>query len=71
MSTNLTDSFLRLTQVLAIVPVSRSTWYAGIQAGRYPAPVKLGERASAWRRSDIERLVQELAGVQETGGTPA
>jgi prophage regulatory protein len=41
---------------LRIIPVSRSTWYAGIQAGDYPAPVKLGLRAAAWRRSDIEKL---------------
>jgi predicted DNA-binding transcriptional regulator AlpA len=28
--------------------------------GRYPKPVKLGERASAWRVEDIRRLVEEL-----------
>ena len=67
MSTNLTDSFLRLKQVLAIVPVSRSTWYSGVQTGRYPAPIKIGERCAAWRRSDIDRLVQELSGVQAEG----
>lgn len=45
--------------------MARSTWYAGIQAGRYPAPVKLGERCAAWRSSDIDRLVKELVGVPE------
>jgi prophage regulatory protein len=54
--TNTTEPFLRLPEVLRIIPVSRSTWYAGIQAGDYPAPVKLGLRAAAWRRSDIEKL---------------
>ncbi len=55
-----TDSFLRLPQVLEIIPVCRATWYAGVKAGRYPAQVKLGPRAAAWKRSDIERLVASL-----------
>lgn len=54
--THTTESFLRLPEVLKIIPVSRSTWYAGVQAGRYPEPVKLGLRAAAWRRCDIEKL---------------
>lgn len=56
-----TDSFLRLPEVLAIVPVSRGTWYAGIKTGRFPAQVKIGPQIAVWRRSDIERLVASLA----------
>lgn len=56
-----TDSFLRLPEVLAIIPVSRATWYEGIKKGRFPAPVKLGARVSLWRRSDIEQLVASLS----------
>lgn len=54
---NTSDSFLRLPEVLNIIPVSRATWYEGIKAGRFPAQVKLGPRVAAWRRSDIDRLV--------------
>jgi prophage regulatory protein len=56
-----TDSFLRLPEVLAIIPVSRATWYEGINKGRFPAPVKLGPRVSLWRRSDIEQLVAAIS----------
>ncbi|WP_144373263.1 helix-turn-helix transcriptional regulator [Vogesella urethralis] len=56
-----TDSFLRLPEVLAIIPVSRATWYDGIKKGRFPAPVKLGPRVSLWRRSDIELLIASLS----------
>ncbi|MCG9115922.1 AlpA family phage regulatory protein [Laribacter hongkongensis] len=56
-----TDSFLRLPEVLAIIPVSRATWYEGIKKGRFPAPVKLGPRVSLWRRSDIEHLVASIS----------
>lgn len=49
---------LRLRQVLAILPVSRSTWLAGVKSGRYPQPVRsLGKRITAWRVEDIRALL--------------
>ena len=48
--------FLRISSVLAPrgpIPVSRSTWWAGVKAGRYPKPVKLGLRITARRVEDI------------------
>ena len=53
------DSLLRLPEVLALVPVSRATWYAGVKSGRYPQPVSLGPRCVAWKASDIQRLVSQ------------
>ncbi len=58
--------FLRLPQVLKIIPVSKSTWWGGIRSGKYPRPVKLSERTSAWRRSDIVALCERLSGNGET-----
>lgn len=53
------DRLLRLREVLQIIPVSRSSWYEGVKAGRYPAPVRLGPRTTAWRESDIRALMEE------------
>ncbi len=50
--------FLRLPEVLKLYPVSRSTWWAGIRSGRYPKPVNLGRRMTAWRAEDIRDLIQ-------------
>jgi prophage regulatory protein len=55
-----TTGFARLPVVLAHVPVSRSAWWAGIQEGRFPAPVKLGPRTTAWRAEDIRELIERL-----------
>lgn len=55
------SGFLRLPQVLALFPVSKSTWWKGIAEGRYPAPVKLGERVSAWRAEDINALIETVS----------
>lgn len=62
------DVLLRLPEVLAIFPVSRSTWYQGIKDGRYPSPLKIGVRASAWRASQIEQLIAaaSLAGMAQS-----
>jgi predicted DNA-binding transcriptional regulator AlpA len=50
--------YLRLPEVLALFPVSKSTWWAGIKKGRYPVGVKLSERTTAWRVEDIRKLIE-------------
>ncbi len=44
----------------AIIPVSKSTWWAGVKSGRFPKPVKLGPRVTAWRVEDIRALIASL-----------
>ncbi len=56
--------FVRLASILAPrgpIPVSKSTWWAGIKDGRFPKPVKLGPRTTAWRVEDIRRLIEKGA----------
>lgn len=55
-----TTGFLRLPQVLAIVPICKSSWYAGCRSGRYPKPVKLGPRTTAWRAEDITAFISKF-----------
>ena len=51
--------YIRLKEVLAIIPVSKSTWYKGIADGRYPKPTKrLGSRIAAWDVNDIRSLLE-------------
>lgn len=52
------DGLLRERQVLEILPIGRSTWWAGVKAGRFPQPIKLGPRTTCWRKSDIQKLVE-------------
>jgi len=54
--------FYRLPQILEIICVSKSAWWAGVAKGVYPASVKLGPRTTAWRKSDIFELVAKLSG---------
>lgn len=59
--------FLRLEDVLTLIPVSRATWYAMVKAGEAPQQVALFRRAVAWRTQDIRTLIDRLSGA----GAPA
>ena len=49
--------FLRQPQVLAFVPISKSTLWRRIQAHTFPEPVKLSQRVTVWRAEDIRRWI--------------
>ena len=54
--------YLRLSQIVpSIIPVSKSTWWAGVKTGNYPRDVKLSARCTAWRVEDIRTLIEQLA----------
>ncbi|MEQ1870681.1 MAG: AlpA family phage regulatory protein [Vicinamibacterales bacterium] len=49
--------FVRLPQILRVLPIGKSTWWAGVRIGKFPAPIKLGARVSVWRVQDIRALL--------------
>lgn len=59
--------FLRLPQIIGnpnavppippIIPVKKSCWWEGVKTGRFPKPVKLSARVTAWRVEDIRALI--------------
>ena len=54
------EGFVRLPQVLAVIPVSKTQFWEGIKTGKYPSPIKLGPRTTAWRVEDIRGLIERL-----------
>lgn len=61
--------FLKLPQIIGdakaqppippIIPVKKSTWWAGCKTGRFPEPVKIGNgRGTFWRVEDIRALIE-------------
>jgi predicted DNA-binding transcriptional regulator AlpA len=68
--------YVRLSQIVGnpkanppippIIPVSKSTWWAGVKSGRYPKPVKtLGPRITAWHVDDIRALIKRASTADE------
>lgn len=58
----LPQGFLRLPQVLSLIPVSRSTIWKGVREGRFPKPVKLSERVTVWRARDVQEYIERNGG---------
>ena len=56
--------FLRLPQVLAVIPISKSAWWEGCRTGRFPKPVKLGPRTTVWKAEDIAELINRIGNDQ-------
>jgi predicted DNA-binding transcriptional regulator AlpA len=60
--------YLRIWQIVGdkkrgiepILPIGRSTFLAGVKSGKYPQPVKLSERTTAWRKADILTLLDSM-----------
>lgn len=60
--------FVRLSNIIgdpkanppipAIIPVSKSTWWAGIKSGIYPPGLKIGPRITVWRIEDIRAFIE-------------
>ncbi len=59
MQTPATGSLERLPTVKARTGLSRSEIYRRVQAGTFPAPIKLGERASAWDSREVARWIAD------------
>ena len=53
--------FIRLPKVLELIPVSRSTWWAGVANGHFPKPCKPTPRTSAWKCEDIRELIEVIS----------
>jgi len=61
---------VRVKQILAPIgpiPVSKSTWWAGVKDGRFPQPIKLSPNTTVWRVEEIRALFE----VQYTAQTDA
>ena len=64
--------FLRLSQIIGnpnatppippIIPVKKSTWWAGCKSGKYPHPIKLSPHVTVWRVEDVRALITSVGG---------
>lgn len=59
------DPLMRLKQVLEVFPISKASWYAGIETGIYPRPKRMGKKAVGWLASEIKALIDSLQRTDE------
>lgn len=63
--------YLRIKQIIGdkkakpplppIIPIGRSSWWDGVKKGKFPKPVKIGERTTAWKVEDIKNLIESYS----------
>ena len=56
--------FVRLKSIIGPgnpIPVSKSTWWAGVKSGRFPKPVKIGPKTSVWAVEGLRDLIKKLS----------
>ena len=61
--------YLRLNQIIGdskcgessfpLIPISKSSWWAGVKSGKYPRSTKLGPRTTVWKVEDIRALLEK------------
>jgi len=62
------SGLLRLWQIIGdrrkgippIIPISKSSWWAGVKSGKYPKPIKLSDRCTCWYVEDIRKLIAPI-----------
>ena len=61
------DAFVREDQIVAspknknpLLPVSSSTWWRMVRAGKVPKPIKLSAGVTAWRVGDLRSWLKSL-----------
>ena len=51
--------FLRIHDVMQRTGLARSTVWLWVKQGKLPAPIKLSERVTVWRESDLNDWMNE------------
>ncbi len=51
------EGYIRLSTILKVYPIGKSTWYAGVKSGRFEKPTKLGPRTNGWTVRYIRSLI--------------
>lgn len=59
------EGFLRLKQILELIPVSKATWWRGVKKGRFPKSVKMGS-CTFWKAEDIQGLIEKTCNAEAT-----
>jgi prophage regulatory protein len=60
------EGFIRKPRILQLIPIGESSWDRGVAEGRFPPPVRIATRTTAWRVRDIRQLLAKLDDQTDT-----
>jgi len=53
------DQLIPLNDVLQLLKISKSNWWAGVKSARYPAPIRLSAKTVRWSKRKILQIVNQ------------
>lgn len=53
------NSYVRMNELLKLIPIAKSTIYQMSREGRFPKPLKLGTRVAIYDLAQVEAWVAE------------
>jgi predicted DNA-binding transcriptional regulator AlpA len=53
-------AFLRLPQILKLIPIGASSWWRWVAQGKAPKGIKLGPKTTVWRAEDISAFMEQF-----------
>ena len=63
------EGFVKLPGLMSVTKLSRSTIYAEVKKGKFPAPIKLSERSVAWPVESVRAWIAQR--IEASQGTHA
>ncbi len=54
------EGFVRLSTILKVIPICKTSWWNKVKSGEYPQPIKISARVTAWKIEDIRNLIQSF-----------
>jgi prophage regulatory protein len=67
---NVKEKILRIREVCHKTGLAKSTLYAHVARGDFPAPLKIGPRAAGWRSDEIEAWLEKVTAMSREELTP-
>ena len=61
------DRLIKDRECCELLSISRTSWWVGVRNGLYPKQIRLGERTSRWKLSEVMAIIENGAGDSSEG----
>jgi prophage regulatory protein len=48
------NGYLRIAQIIELIPISKPTVWRWVRDGKFPAPIKLSHGVTVWKNQDVQ-----------------
>jgi prophage regulatory protein len=55
-------ALMRISQILKVIPISKSKFWMMVQKGEFPKPIKIG-RSSFWTMEQVQVFIREKSSI--------